>query len=140
VTDLASTDFARLKEGQGVLLDGSFLATGHALVYLDGQPAAKARRQGRQIVLDEWFGKGATLLPAAWNKQMHAEGDVRLTFEFGRATMMEDVFGRVASTTGIELPVRTDADVDIFADNRLVGQGQIIQIGAEPGIRVTRLN
>jgi len=65
---------------------------------------------------------------------------VRLVFEIGRREMTLDELRDVSVGTPIALDKPASAVVEILANGRRVGAGEMVLIGDQLGVRITRLN
>lgn len=64
---------------------------------------------------------------------------VTLVFEAGRAAMPLGEIKRLAPGSIVPLPDRTDQTVDIVANGKRVGQGELVRIGEGLGVRILRI-
>lgn len=65
--------------------------------------------------------------------------DVKLVFELGRLTMSVGEIERLDAGYVFDLGRQPGQAVDIFAMNKLIGQGELVMVSDQLGVRVTRI-
>ncbi|MDI4231928.1 type III secretion system cytoplasmic ring protein SctQ [Bradyrhizobium sp. Arg237L] len=139
------------RPGDVVLLQTYYPASGKVLVAL-GHTAADAALAGRAATLRGQFGPHPALAmemsmnKADGGKASSADAnatldqiEVTLTFEFGRRTV--DLRTLRAMVPGYVFDLGRDpaGPVDILANGKTIGGGEIVRIGDTIGVRATRL-
>ena len=64
--------------------------------------------------------------------------EVPVIVQIGRRTMNLAEVVRLSHGSIIELPKRSDEELEILVNNRIVGRGEVVKVGENFGIRVTR--
>jgi type III secretion protein Q len=140
-----------LRPGDIALLQTYYPASGEILVAL-GRTATKAALAGRTATLHAPFGThpalameismnqvdGGKASPIGTNAALdHIE--VTLTFELGRRTIDLRALRTMAPGHVFDLGRDPEGPVDIIANGKTIGAGEIVRIGETIGVRVTRL-
>jgi len=64
--------------------------------------------------------------------------EVPVIVQIGRRAMSLAEVVRLSHGSIIELPKRSDEELEILVNNRIVGRGEVVKVGENFGIRVTR--
>jgi type III secretion protein Q len=140
-----------LRPGDVVLLQTYYPASGEILVAL-GRTATKAALAGRTATLRAPFGTHPAL--AMEIKMNQVDGgkassagtnaaldqiEVTLTFELGRRTVDLRALRAMAPGHAFDLGRDPEGPVDIIANGKTIGAGEIVRVGETIGVRATRL-
>ncbi len=148
---LAVAMLSSWRPGDAVLLQAYYPASGKILVAL-GPIAADAALAGRAATLRGQFGPHPA--PAMEMSMNKADGgkassadtnatldqiEVTLTFELGRRTVDLRALRAMAPGYVFDLGRDPEGPVDILANGKTIGSGEIVRIGDTIGVRATRL-
>ncbi|WBL81360.1 type III secretion system cytoplasmic ring protein SctQ [Bradyrhizobium xenonodulans] len=146
-TPLPVALLSSLRPGDVILVQTNRLAVGEVLVALTNI-AANADLAGRTATLRGRFaarhalGMETTMNEADDVKASSATLDqieVTLTFELGRRTVDLRTLRAMAPGHTFDLGRDPEGPVDILANGRTIGSGEIVRIGDTLGVRATRL-
>lgn len=65
--------------------------------------------------------------------------EVPVIVQIGRRPMAVSEVMRLSHGSIIELPKRSNEELEILVNNRVIGQGEVVKVGENFGIRVTRV-
>lgn len=151
--DLKARDLAALEVGDAMLLDRVAIAGGAAVVLQERLHAPAHFDGDGYLRLGEPFGTsnhnafGDFLMEQdEQDRPVDAIAEtaiddlpVRLIFEIGRMELSLDEVRKLSVGTPLPLPRAQSAAVDILANGRRIGAGEMVMIGDQIGVRVTRL-
>ncbi len=64
--------------------------------------------------------------------------EVPVIVQIGRRSMTVAEVMRLSHGSIIELPKRSDEELEVLVNNRIVGRGEVVKVGENFGMRVTR--
>lgn len=150
--DLTLGALSGLAIGDAMVFDRVALAGGAAIVLADRLSAPAMFDEDGMLTLSASFtNKDAHFGDFAMNDHTAApEGPaltdaaiddlpVRLVFEIGRVEMTLDELRKLAVGSPLPLERAATSAVDIIANGRRIGAGEIVLIGEELGVQITRL-
>lgn len=142
--DLAAGDLAALARHDVILLDdATLLDEDRLLVRVSARTMLRARLSGSSLIIENSVSTIMTEDPAAPAEPLLdtlEEVEVRLTFDIGQQSVTLAELRRIAAGTVFDLGRDPRRAVNIRANGRLVGTGELVRIEERIGVRVTRVS
>jgi len=154
-TDLAASALRMLAVGDAMLFDRVALPGGAAVILAESVHASATFNDEGYLYLSDSFriperyGMGDFVMSDETDpdRAVHAVADaaiddlpVRLVFEVGRKDVTLDQLRSLAVGAPVPLDRAASSAVQIFANGRRIGAGEMVMIGEQLGVRITQLN
>ena len=154
-TDLSASALSVLEVGDAMLFDRVAVPGGAAIVVAEAIHASAAFDEAGILHLSEAFltperfglgefimadGDDQERLTQTIDDAALSELPIRLVFEVGRSEVTLDELRALGVGSPVPLDRAASSVVNIFANGKRIGAGEMVMIGDQLGVRITRLN
>ncbi|APG93794.1 type III secretion system cytoplasmic ring protein SctQ [Sinorhizobium americanum] len=145
---LSLTELASLRPGDVVMCEQSHACDpiavlgNHLIAALRRSEAGLVFATGWQVLKPSWESSAMSKQETPSSEELEPLADlpVELVFEIGRAEFPLKELARMGEGTVLHASPSLSSPVNILANGRLVGKGELIRIGEGLGVRVVRLS